>query len=301
MEHTRVLITGASGLLGKYLLGCVPEGVEAFGTHYCNFNGKQDYHLDVLSTDEINYVFMYARPNIVIHLAAIGSVDFCERNPFFADRVNIGGTAHIVDACQRYGAKIVLLSTNAVFDGTHPPYKEEDHRNPLSVYGHSKVKAEDIVAECDDFLVVRTARMFGRNWRAGRDNWLDIVPNRLSAGKVLEVVTDDIGRPTYAGNLAETVWDLLEVGAKGFYHVAGDDSISMYQFARLIAETYNVYHEHPLDVDLIKPVTTKEKFPTIATRPANTTFDLTKYYNTNVRKVGTTQQGLDRMAIRGEL
>jgi dTDP-4-dehydrorhamnose reductase len=213
------------------------------------------------------------KPQIVIHTAAIGAVDYCEKHPDQARAVNIDGTRNVAMACSDFRSKLVLLSTNAVFDGKNPPYKETDKVCPLSVYGDTKVLAEDIAQTLVyDTLIIRTARLFGTTWPGGRENWVHTIKKAIVDKRKLRIVTDDITNPTYAGFLAISIWDMIARDARGIFNVAGKASMSMCNFARLLVR--DLYRFDPND--WIEPITSAELPDEIIARPEDTSFDFTK-------------------------
>jgi dTDP-4-dehydrorhamnose reductase len=159
-----------------------------------------------------------AGAKVVVHLAAFTNVDECEGDPERAFSVNARGTGHVAAAAGDEGGRVVYVSTDYVFDGTKEgQYVEEDPVNPINVYGRSKAEGEAIVRDGSDNLVVRTSWVYGR----GR-NFVKTIVSAARAGKDLSVVDDQVGRPTWARDLARGIVGLIERGATGTVHVAGD-------------------------------------------------------------------------------
>lgn len=281
MTHgIKVLITGGSGLLGRYLshtaLSCNPlPNCEIATTSYCNEGPFCNLRIDITDYEAVQRAFYVFKPDVVIHTAAIGAVDYCEKNPPVAYSVNQIGSSIITDACKDFNAKLVFLSTNAVFDGTNPPYSEIDEPHPLSVYGTSKYRAEKYIRNTlpeSQYLIVRTARLFGRNWIGGRKNWVDILKGVIENKGHMDITTDDVANPTYAGSLADSIWSLIFLGAYGIYHVAGAEAMTMYEFAsRLLSNLYGVEPK-----DYISPVSSDNLPKGVMVRPANTSYDMYK-------------------------
>jgi dTDP-4-dehydrorhamnose reductase len=152
--------------------------------------------------------------DLVVHAAAMTDVDGCERDPEAAFAVNAAGAANVASS----GARVILLSTDYVFDGcADRAYREDDPPRPLSVYGRSKLEAENWVLERAGNLVVRTSWVYGR----GR-NFIRSILAAECAGKPLRVVDDQRGRPTWADDLAAALVHLIDQGADGTVHVTGD-------------------------------------------------------------------------------
>jgi dTDP-4-dehydrorhamnose reductase len=152
--------------------------------------------------------------DVVVHTAAMTDVDGCERDPDAAFAVNAAGAANVAAT----GARVILLSTDYVFDGrTERAYREDDPTGPLSVYGRSKLAAERSVLERPRNLVVRTSWVYG----AGR-NFIRSILGAEAAGKRLRVVDDQRGRPTWAADLAGALVHLIGLESAGILHVTGD-------------------------------------------------------------------------------
>jgi dTDP-4-dehydrorhamnose reductase len=155
------------------------------------------------------------RPDdVVVHAAAMTDVDGCERDPAAADAANAGGSANVAAT----GARVILLSTDYVFDGRgERSYREDDPTGPVSAYGRSKLAAERVVLAQPGNLVVRTAWVYGE----GR-NFIRSILAAERAGRPLRVVADQRGRPTWAGDLAAALAHLVRAGTAGVVHVTGD-------------------------------------------------------------------------------
>jgi dTDP-4-dehydrorhamnose reductase len=156
--------------------------------------------------------------NVVVHLAAFTNVDECELDRERAFKVNAQGTANVVAAAERSGARVVYVSTDYVFDGDKEgEYVEQDRTAPRNAYGASKLEGERVVLEAAGNLVVRTSWIFGR----GR-NFVDTIVGAGRAGNDLVVVDDQLGRPTWARDLARAIAYLIDSPETGVVHVAGD-------------------------------------------------------------------------------
>ena len=174
-------------------------------------------------------------PEVVLNAAAFTHVDRCEREPDEAERSNAVGPGVLAEACRALGAKLIHVSTDYVFGGdARVPYREGDPTDPRCVYGRTKLEGERrVLAASADFAVLRTSWVFGsgRNFIAAV---LDQAAQRRSgeARGPLRVVDDQVGRPTYAVDLAGAVARLVEAGARGLYHVANDGIATWWDLAR---------------------------------------------------------------------
>ena len=192
--------------------------------------------------------------DVVVHAAAMTVVDGCEREPDAAFAVNAAGTANVTAS----GARVILLSTDYVFDGgAERAYREDDPTRPLSVYGQSKLAAERFVLARTGNLVVRTSWVYG----AGR-NFIRSILAAERAGKRLRVVDDQRGRPTWAGDLAAALVHLIDQGAAGIVHVTGDGEPCTW------ADLAEVVVDHP-----VERISSAE-FGAPAPRPKSSVLDL---------------------------
>ncbi len=220
----RLVITGALGQLGRSLQ-------QALKAHDLLLIDLPEH--DVTQPDIVGTIEDF-RPDLVIHAAAMTDVDRCELNPDAAYKVNALGTQHVALACQRCDAALLYVSTDYVFDGTKAePYLEFDEPKPLGVYGRSKLAGELLVRDLlTRFYIVRTAWLYGR----GGKNFVTKILELAEEREELSVVTNEIGSPTYAPDLAEAIARLIEHPLYGIYHLANEGSCSRYEFAQRILE-----------------------------------------------------------------
>lgn len=216
----RVLILGATGLLGRALL-------EEWSTDEVRGLGSCD--ADIRDHSQLHGYFSEFRPECTVLAAAYTDVDGCERDPNHAHDVNCTGAANVAVECREVGSRLLFLSTDYVFDGCKSvPYETNDEMNPLSVYGQSKADAEKFVHEVlPQACIVRTSWLFGANGRCFPNSILDAT----EAGKKLSVVDDQIGGPTYNRDLARAIIKLCKAGAQGTVHASNSGSCSWHHFA----------------------------------------------------------------------
>jgi len=216
----RIFITGNRGQLGRELL-------RALSDH--TLDGSDLPELDITDADATRRTIEAARPDIVVHAAALTDTRLCEDDPDLAHRVNGLGTRNVAIACRDAGAALLYVSTNEVFDGLKgESYAESDAPNPINAYGRSKLEGEEQArALVDRFYIVRTAWLYG----GGRD-----FPSKILAAASqqpeLTVVTDEIATPTLAGDLAQAIARLVEIGVYGVYHFTNSGECSRYEWAR---------------------------------------------------------------------
>lgn len=217
----RVLVTGASGMLGSDLVPVLAgAGCEVFA--------RPRSDLDITSEAEVAAAFRDVRPEVTVNCAAYTKVDASETDPR-AREVNAGGVRLLAEACRRNASQLVHISTDFVFAGDKAtPYLEGDRTGPLSAYGLGKLEGEEAALSVPTGLVVRASWLFGR----GGPNFVEAILAQVEGGRrELSVVTDQRGRPTATTDLSEGILALLEAGAVGIYHFANRGEVSWLEFA----------------------------------------------------------------------
>jgi dTDP-4-dehydrorhamnose reductase len=244
----RIAITGVKGQLGRELVRSLA------GHELVKLDRAQVDVADPISASTIRATGC----EVIIHAAAMTDVDACELDPERAHQVNANGTAHVTDAAQALGARLVYVSTDYVFDGTkHEPYIEADSPNPINTYGRSKLEGERIVERLGGAgLVVRTAWVYG----LGTRNFVTEILRLARSKPTLHVVDDQIGSPTWARDLAGAIRDLIATSASGIVHAAGRGACSRFDLARAIVALA------ALETEILP--TTSDQFPRPARRPA---------------------------------
>jgi dTDP-4-dehydrorhamnose reductase len=250
----RVLVTGATGQLGREL-------AQAFPGHELVAAGRD--RLDVSDRDATLGALTTVRPDVVVHAAAWTDVDGCERDPDRAWLVNSLGTRHVAQGARAVGATVCYLSTDYVFAGDAArPYKEWDQPSPRSVYGRSKLGGEQELAPDD--LVVRTSWVCGRHGR----NFVKTMLRLAAEREEIPVVDDQHGCPTFADDLATMVSHLVTGRMVGVCHVTNSGQTTWYAFAREILGAAG------LDPAKLRPVATADLDPARpAPRPAWSVLD----------------------------
>ena len=235
MAASDILVTGGTGQLGRAVLAAAAaRGLVAVGV------SSRDLPLGDRAA--IFAAMGRAAPRAVVHCAAATNVDACEQDPLGAYRVNALGTAWIAEAAAAAGSELVYVSTDFVFDGAATaPYAFDAPTRPLSAYGASKRLGEEAVLAHgrDGFRVVRTSWVFGPGGR----NFPRAILDRARSGQPLAVVTDQIGRPTFTCDLAETLLDVLALRAPGgVYHCANEGAVSWHGFAVAVLAAAGLGH-----------------------------------------------------------
>jgi dTDP-4-dehydrorhamnose reductase len=186
-----------------------------------------DIVMDISNENAVMRLVKQEGPSVLINAAAYTDVDGCEDNRDLAFAVNGEGPGYIAAACSEIGAILVHYSTDYIFDGTKPEYREDDPPNPISIYGDSKVLGEiSIKKNMEDFRIIRTSWLFGSHGK----NFVDTILSLSRQIPEVRVVNDQIGKPTYTFDLAEATPDIIS-SKPGIYHVTNDGQCSWYEFA----------------------------------------------------------------------
>lgn len=241
-KEYRVLITGSSGMLGVDLCAELEDSYEVCGMDIAeNPNSRigDFYRGDITDRDAIVEIFLKAKPHFAVHTAAWTDVDGCELDAKKAYEVNAGGSENVALACEASGAVLIYISTDFVFDGrSRKPYKEEDGPGAVNIYGDSKLKGEEAIGKVlKKYFILRTSWLYGRHGK----NFVDTVLDKAGKEKILKIVNDQVGSPTYSKDLAAAIHVLLDrVSLKqspkdyGIYHVSNSGSVSWYEYTKEI-------------------------------------------------------------------
>jgi dTDP-4-dehydrorhamnose reductase len=288
MSKTRVVVTGSSGLLGRRLMSALSDDCEVLGIDRYMTEGQSDLAVDITHKERTLESIVSVAPDVVVHTAAETNVDRCETERDLARRINVEGTANIADACVRVGAKLILVSTDYVFDGNKGNYAETDEPSPISFYGLTKLEAERIATSTSpNSLIVRTSVLYG--WHPTKLNFATWVLKGLREGQILRVVNDHINSPTLADNLAVAIRKVIKNDSQGILHIAGSERISRFDFARRIARRFG------LDESLLVPVEMKD-LNWIARRPRDSSLNVGKAEKELRIELFGVDRGLEEMA-----
>jgi dTDP-4-dehydrorhamnose reductase len=267
----RVLVTGGSGQLGTALAETNP-GYQIELTDVDT--------MDITNPGLIEEKFVAFRPDFLIHGAAMTNVDGCEDSPEVAELVNATATRYLAEACIRYGVKMIYVSTDYVFDGTKVgAYTPKDKPKPMSVYGRTKLAGEEATAKVPEHWIVRTQWVYGHG-----KNFVETMIAVSQGRKVLMVVDDQWGRPTWSNDLARAIWDIVRSRPKKrLIPVTGKGPKTTWaRFARTFLRSEGW-------VGKVVPTTTAQfaaekdaKGETFAARPLNGVLSLTTAVGNNI-------------------
>lgn len=277
MTVKKVLVTGSNGLLGQKLTDIYlkEEGVRLVATgkgenRHVNAGDFIYEDMDICDPQQVQLVFEKHKPDAVIHGAAMTHVDHCELDPEKCRQVNVEATRILAQNAEQIGAHFIFVSTDFIFDGEDGPYKEDDEPAPLSIYGWSKLDAENIVKEvCSNWAIARTVLVFGVNNDMSRSNIVLWAKGALEKGALINVVDDQVRSPTLAEDLAKGCYLIERKGATGVYNISGKDIMSIYDLVQRVAEYFR------LSMESVSKITS-ESLGQPAKRPPVTGFDLMK-------------------------
>lgn len=270
----KVFVTGVAGQLGfDVVQWALSRGHDVIGADISEqpMRNIAYIQLDITDRDSVQRTVSVIQPDVIVHCAAWTAVDAAEEPDNYkkVKAINVGGTQNLADVAQKFGCKMVYISTDYVFDGTgNQPWKPDcrDYA-PLNVYGWTKLEGERAVSgTVDKYFIVRIAWVFGIHGR-------NFVKTMLQIGKMhnqVRVVNDQIGTPTYTYDLARFLVDLFETEKYGYYHVTNEGGyISWYEFAM------ELYHQAGMQTEVL-PVSTQEYGLSQAARPFNSRLDKSK-------------------------
>ena len=273
----KVIVTGSNGLLGQSLLNLLlkdTQKYQVFGfSRGGNRSGREDFSytsLDITNEIILKKNIKQIQPDFIINTAAMTQVDDCENKKEACDLLNVTVVKWLSEVSKEINAHVIHISTDFIFDGIKGFYKETDKLNPLSYYGVSKLKSEEVLIQSRiNFTILRTILVYGKVFDMSRSNIVLWVKEMLSKGKEITIVDDQFRTPTYVEDLALACKISMDKRAKGIYHISSNELLSVFEIAQQIA---TVFH---LDKSLIKPISTSTLNQT-APRPVKTGFDLSK-------------------------
>jgi dTDP-4-dehydrorhamnose reductase len=280
IERDKLLIVGASGLVGGYLFEYF--GDRAIGTGHEHVDRRRGLiACDISDAEQVRRVISETGADAVIHCAAYTNVDGCERDPDRSYAVNVIGTRNVAQACGTAGVRYVFFSTDYVFGGSGGPHTLDEAFEPLSVYGRHKLEAERCVADnARDHAIVRSCNIYG--WQPDGMNFVMAVYRLGLENKPMRVPVDQFGNPTLAQDMTAAVEVLVDSDEVGVFHFAGPDYVDRLEWAQRAALGFG------LDPGFITGVATAE-LAQAAPRPLRGGLDA----RSTCRRLGVAFRGLD--------
>lgn len=262
----RILVTGSNGQLGSEMVALQPQE-----THHQWFNLDIN-ELDITDKNAVEQFVVNNKIDGIINCAAYTNVDKAEEDVALCYKVNRDAPQYLAQAIEKVGGFIIHISTDYVFDGTNNiPYTEQDKPNPVTIYGKSKIEGEQYVCEsCKQHIIIRTAWVYSSYGKNFVKTMIKLGEEKPSLG----VIFDQIGSPTYARDLANTIITIVNQGIiPGIYNFSNEGVISWYDFTKHIHQLANITSCK------VAPIHTAD-YPTLAQRPHFSVLDKTKIKNT---------------------
>jgi dTDP-4-dehydrorhamnose reductase len=275
----RILITGSNGLTGQAIVREAVKfnEIEIIATSKSpnrNADTQKFELLDITRPENINYLLDLYQPNCIIHTAAISQIDTCEQDKSLCYTVNYKAVQTLCDACQKRNIHLIHMSSDFVFDGQSSlPYSEYDETNPVNYYGECKRLAEEyLMQSACKFSIVRTVLVYDYPLDIKRSNIFRWIYDSLKSQQEIHVVNDQFRTPTFVDDLAKALLKLAIGKHEGIWHICGKEQISVYDFAKRIADSFN------LNADLIQTVNSSA-LNQPGRRPAKTYLNISKAEN----------------------
>jgi len=266
----KLLVTGASGLLGSMVATLALKRGHIVFSVYKEHKPDADLaiKLDLTNFSNVAEVMHKLKPDAIIHTAAYTDVDGCEENRDLAWRVNAEACKHIAISSTDIDAHLIYVSTDYVFDGEKGLYREEDTPNPINYYGYTKLMGEMFVSQyAKSWCIARTSVIYG--WGGTKLNFATWLIENLKQERQVKVLIDQYVSPTLNTNLAQMLIEIAERRLQGILHTSGASRASRYEFAKKLADTFN------LSPNLIAPAKMIE-LQWKARRPKDSSLDTTK-------------------------
>ncbi len=266
----KVLVTGANGLIARKISTFLPE----FTTEVMLTSRSQSIpgvdgnflSCDIRDFDTLQQLLESFQPDMVIHTAAVTSIDYAELHPQETKEVNVVATENLAKWCGQNNARLIYFSSDFVFDGTGDFYDETDEPNPVSLYGRSKLQSEKAVERwVPDHVIIRPVLVYGLVPDMARLNFPLWVATKLSEGSKAYITGDQYRTPTYVDDVAMATLKVAFSEFTGLLHVSGEEQLSIMDFARKTAQAFE------LDESLLVEVNTSE-LNQVGKRPLRTGF-----------------------------
>jgi dTDP-4-dehydrorhamnose reductase len=243
LRIVRILVTGANGRLGSYLLerlvGREHEIIAWSGKSHDQRSGLRVRPVDLTDARALLAAINEADPDVVIHAAAVSSAEVAHRQPDRARAVNVEGTSRLAEWAARNERRLVYTSTDLVFDGTKSWYEEDDPAEPILEYGRSKQAGERPVLALERGVVARMGLLYGPS-RSGGTGFFDRALAALQAGTPQTFFTDEYRTPLHYETAARILVRLAESDATGLMHVGGPERLSRFELMRRVATAMGI-------------------------------------------------------------
>lgn len=283
----KILVTGASGLLGSNLMYCLKDQHDFCGlyhTHKIMIDGTTMRRCDLRDQGAVKDVIDSFNPEIVLHCAAEVNVEQCETQPTLTRQVNVEATRNIVDVLKGSTTKLIYISTDLIYDGVKGDFSEDDNVGPLNIYAQSKLDGEQEALKRKDTLVLRT-NFFGWNVYE-RESLGEWVINRLKENRQIRGFTDTRFSSIYTFDLVQIIDEIIQKDFSGVYNLGSKDSLSKNDFALTIANKLK------LNANLIMPISVDE-FNFKAKRSKDLSLNISKLKNNIESNIPSIEESID--------
>ena len=283
----KLLITGASGVIGRALAKTCSSKYDVVGTYH-NHDYKPDYmklrQLDLTQSNEIETCLDEVQPSIVIHAGGLSDIQYCESNTQEAENVNYRASAQLAAFCTQRAIRLVHVSTDMVFDGSKGNYTEEDTPSPINQYGKSKFSAEEAVKSiCENYVIARMNLIFGHG-EAVKKTFTDRILIANWAQKPYTVFADQVRSPIAIDVAARAIMELAVGDFSGIYNLGGIETIDRWDFALKLVTALKMDHS------IVERAEIPDEFKGIF--PINTSFDTSKAQTDLKTNLLTIDEGL---------
>jgi dTDP-4-dehydrorhamnose reductase/dTDP-4-dehydrorhamnose 3,5-epimerase len=273
----KYMVTGVNGQLGYDVMMKLKE------IDFDVIAPRRD-EFDLTNKDQVKKYIIKEKPDVIIHCAAYTTVDKAEDEKDLCYSVNVEGTRTVAEAAKKINAKVIYISTDYVFDGSgQKPHSENKETNPINYYGYTKEQSEKIIRELiDRHFIVRTSWVYGSNG----NNFVKTVLKLAESRNEINVVSDQIGAPTYTKDLADFIVNLVQTNNYGTFHGVNEGYCSWYEFAK------EIFEKSGLSINT-NPILSEE-YPTRAKRPLNSRLGKTNSDVANIKRLPDWKDALSR-------
>ncbi len=274
----KLLIIGGSGFLGGHLADMAPCQWDTFASFYTTPIKKnrrfKTIRLDIRSKEDVETVIFQISPRVIINTAAVPDIYKCETKDALAWGVNFTGAENIADAAEKTGARLIHISTDLVFDGIKGNYSEEDIPKPISIYGKSKLAADDYIKSSNsNYFIIRPSLIYG--WPLNSSSsFFENLLKRIQHGQTYRGFTDEFRNPIYVKELGAVILRMARANTSNeVFHVSGPEKMSRYDFATRACTAFD------LETALVLPAKT-DNYPLGHLRPRDCSMDISKIQKT---------------------